>query len=174
MSREQRTLLTRYGGWWLGVLLVPLAANLIIWRALVVPQQAKWQGWAQTQSFAQLKPKLDELLTQSRLMQMEWQGQERSLVADDPAAAMQALEQLAARHRVRVEGMETEQSSGDGSTVSLTLKATGGFGKLAHWISEVEAQPECQIETWTLTPAATAGAPHQLDVHLTAWLQQTS
>lgn len=173
MSGEWRMHLARYQVW-AAVLLAPLAANLVIWRVLVVPQQATWQAWSRAQSFAQLKPDLDGLLADSRLLQQEWSRQERGLSADDPAAVMQALEQLAARHRVRVEGMETEKSSAGGSTVSLELKATGDFGKLAHWISEVEGQPVFQVDAWTLTPSTTPGAPHQLDLHLTAWVQQAS
>lgn len=167
-------LLLKSGGLWIGLLAIPLAANLMIWKLVLVPQQRKLSTWRNEEQLNRLKPKLAELLNESQ--QVLSDAQRARLDSDDPSAAMQVVQRLAERHRVQIkqlsaEGQGKAEREADGfSTVPINLQVTGRFSKLAHWISEVETQPGLHIDSWHLVPGKEADAPHELTVHLTAFL----
>lgn len=167
-----RLLIHSYAG---GVVLLalPLVLNLVIWRGLVVSQQRKLEAWRGEQRLSELQPKLTALLTESREMLNELE--QTRLPRNDSSEVMQVLQRLAERHRVQIkelsaEGQHSEPSGPGASTVPLDLQVSGRFNKLAHWISDVEAQADLQIDSWALEPAKDLDAPHQLTVHLTAYL----
>ena len=55
--------------------------------------------------------------------------------------------------------------------MSLTVDVRGRFSKLAHWMSEVEAQSGLQIDAWTISAGEKPGGPHTLTVNLTAFIR---
>ena len=173
-----RIVTQRYGRWLL-VLALPVLANGLLWRKLVVPLQADLQQWHDKQTLTTLRPRLEELLGESRRLVSAWE-RNRPFV-DDPAAALQAIQRLADRHKVRLtqrtaggvratgrgRGREAEaEARVSVEAVTLDLEAAGRFSKLAHWLSDIEAQPGFQVESWAFTPAKEAGEPLQLTVKL--------
>ena len=171
-----RLLIRSYAGW-VVLLGLPLALNVVMWRTLVVSQQRQLEAWQGEQRLSELKPKLTALLAESRGMVNEL---ERTRVTrDDPSVVMQVLQRLAERHRVQIkelsaQGQRSETPASGASSVPLDLQVTGRFTKLAHWMSDLEAQPDVQIDSWTLEPSKDLDVPHQLTVHLTAFLGEAS
>ena len=185
----------RYGIGMALIVVVPALINSLIWIVLVVPQQSKLREWRAAQALTTLTPRLTALLTDTHAMLVEWQRM--SFTKDDPSAAMQRIQRLAGQHHVQVKEIQTKESRGMGesdgkgeaksksqhatpatepilsgySTMPLELEVVGGFHKLAHWLSEVEAQAGFQVDSWTLAPGKDPGQPSRLTVQLTALLR---
>lgn len=173
-------------GRWLAIILIPLAVNVIIWRALVVPQQANLQAWRNTRALTELQPTLAALLAQTHHTLAEWQR--TSFASDDPSAVMQTLRQLAGRHHVDVRQLNVSavtaetadpktplaEASPAGGSVPADVQATGRFNQLARWMSDVETQSGLQVESWQLVPGKAPEQSCQLTVKMTAFLQGTS
>lgn len=158
---------------WAALFVVPVIANLLVWALFVRPPQQQLRRWQDAEALAQLRPKLDELLAESRRMLMELER--TAFTSDDPSAVTQAIEQLAGRHHVELGQINTkrEQDESRGATaMSLAVDVAGRFSKLAHWMSDVEAQSGLLIESWTLSAGDKPGAPHKLTVNLTAFLKE--
>ena len=166
-------------GPWLAVVAIPLAVNVVVWRALVVPQQASLRAWRNTRVLTELQPKLAALLSQAHQTLAEWQR--TSFASDDPSAVMQVVRQLAGRHHIDVHQLDV---SGDSAapaaehgalpvkgTVPIKFEATGRFNHLARWISDVERQSGLQVDAWELTPSTAADESCRLTVTMTALLQ---
>ncbi|MDP3704149.1 MAG: type II secretion system protein GspM [Candidatus Omnitrophota bacterium] len=157
---------------WAALFVAPLAINLLVWAALVRPPQQQRHRWQDARSLAELKPKLDGLLAESHRMLMD--AERTGFTSDDPSSVTQAIDRLAGRHRVTLGKIDTkqDQSKGLGDTaLSLTVDVRGRFSKLAHWMSEVEAQSGLQIDFWTISSGEKPGDLHTLTVNLTAFLR---
>ena len=166
-------------GMWVALLAIPLIVNGALWKFLVVPQRAELRAWRETQVIAELRPKLESLLTQSG--QMLTDVSRTSFTQQDPSAVMQAVKRLAGLHHVQVKEVRMagqEVTSGGTtipgfSTMPMELSVSGRFSKLAQWISDVEGQSGLQVDSWTMTPGTGPSDPHQLSVKLTAFLRET-
>ena len=174
---NRRSLTSRYGPG-LAVVIIPLAVNVAVWRALVVPQQVTLRAWQNAQVLTELQPKLEALLSDSRQTLTEWRR--TTFASDDPSAVMQVVQRLAGHHHV-----ELKQLSASGAVVSaahaalpsqgavpMEVEATGRFGQLARWLSEVETQSGLQVDAWDLAPAKAADQSYRLTVKLTGFLRE--
>ena len=159
---------------WAALFVAPLVVNLLVWAVLVRPPQQQASRWRDAQALAELKPKLDALLADSRRMLMD--VERTGFSSEDPSAVTQALDRLAGRHRVELGTIDTkqeQQAKGRSETaMTLTVDVRGRFSKLAHWMSEVEAQSGLQIDSWTLSAGEKPGDLHTLTVNLTALLRE--
>jgi hypothetical protein len=192
-ARLNIQVLIRSYGLWVGLLAIPLIVNSAIWMSSVVPQQAKLQEWRDTQALTELMPKLNGLLRES--YQLVMGRKHTNFTREDPSVVMQTVQRLAEAHRVQIKELQTKGQQAKGrqkkgpmivkgetiaqakgvlsgfSTMALNLEVTGHFNKLAHWISDIEAQSGLQVDSWTLTPGEAPNTPHQLTVTLTAFLR---
>ena len=171
-ARVNLRLILRSSGLWLAVIAVPLAVNLFLWKALVVPQRNQLLTWRNEQRLTELKPKLAALVSESDAMLNHL---DRTSLHDDPSEAIQILQRLADRHRLQlkelsVQGAQTKgkTDSRAGSSVPVNVRVSGRFSKLAHWLSDVEGQTGLRIDSWTLEPGEEPGDVHQLNVQLSA------
>ena len=158
---------------WAAFFVAPLAVNFLVWAVLVRPPQQQASHWRDAKALVELKPKLDVLLAESRRMLMD--VERTGFSKDDPSAITQAIDRLAGRHRVALGTIDTKQDQAKGrseTAMSLTVDVRGRFSKLAHWMSEVEAQSGLQIESWTLSAGDKPGDLHTLTVNLTAFLRE--
>ncbi len=163
-------------GCYAAALIVPVALNVWLWRAIVAPQQRESQTWRDTEIFLTWKPKLTGSITESHRLVMDWQ---RAVFSSaDPSAVMQTLRRLAGEHHVQMDEMNAgvvtrgePAKAGGFSTMPLELKLIGSFGQLAHWMNAVEQEAGLQLEAWTITGAQEAGSRHQATVKLTALLR---
>ena len=147
----------RWGAW----LLAPLFVNAALWWGWIAPQRARVQQWRQARQLAQLRPDLETLVQQSDQALQEWR---RGLFpSNDPQAAMQLLQKIADRHRVRLSGLQVQSAS-----APIALEAAGSFSQVANWIGELETVSGLQLEQWTVTAAAEPGQPHQAKLSLSA------
>ena len=162
-----RMLVAQYG-WWVGLLAVPLAVNGLLWTALVVPQRHALQAWHDADALATLAPKLEAFLIESRRMVLQWN--ETGFTREDSAAAIQAIRRVGERHRVRINEVSTKGVPAD-SMISVEADVAGSFSKLGRWMSDLESQAGLQIDSWALRPDERPDEPHQLTVHLSAFLR---
>ena len=157
---------------WAALFIAPLLINFLVWAALVRPPQQQRHRWQDARSLAELKPKLDSLLAESHRVLMD--AERTGFTSDDPSSVTQAIDRLAGRHRVTLGKIDTkrdqEKARGD-TAMSLTVDVRGRFSKLAHWMSEVEAQSGLQIDSWTISAGDKPGDPHTLTVNLTAFMR---
>ena len=157
---------------WAALFVAPLAINLVVWAVLVRPPQQQARRWQDARALVELKPKLDWLLAESHRMMMD--AERTGFTSDDPSSVTQAIDRLAGRHRVTLGKIDTkqDQEKGRGDTaMSLTVDVRGRFSKLAHWMSEVEAQSGLQIDSWTISAGEKPGDLHTLTVNLTAFMR---
>lgn len=178
LSFSFRTLVRTYG-LWAALLAIPLIVNGLVWRLVVVPQQARVEAWRDTHRLAEAKPKLDATLAESRRLLMDLDR--TSFSSDDPSSVMQAIQRLAGQHRVQVKQVSAEgERAGQDKTIAgyttipIKLQVSGRFSTLAQWMSAVESQAGLQIDSWTMTQGKESNEPHQLTVDLTAFLRGTS
>lgn len=170
-TRLNFRLLLRSSGVWGAVIAVPLLANILLWKAMVMPQRGRLLSWQNEQQLTALKPKLAALVSESDAMLAQL---ERSSLHDDPSEAIQMLQRLADRHRLQLkelsaQAMDKAESRGSGgSSVPVSVRVSGRFSKLAHWLSDVEGHTSLRIDSWTLEPGKEPGEPHQLSVQLSA------
>ena len=175
-----RALISRSGRW-VALLVLPLIVNGLVWRGMVAPAREELRAWRDTQVLADIQPTFAALLTHSEQMITAWER--RGFSQEDPDAAMQQLQRLGGRHHVHITqisaiGQRTLAPTGQTtsllptvSTIPLELAVTGTFGQLARWISDVEAQPGLQIDSWTLEPDKEVGQLDRFTVHLSAFLR---
>ena len=155
---------------WALALSLPLAANLLVWRGVLVPQQRHRQAIRQALTAIEVKPTLESTLAQGHQFLAAWRATQFSTA--DPAAVMQTIQRLAGRHGLQIKELEGgPQQLSVGATMPLELEVTGWFGKLAHWLSDVEQCAGLQVDTWTLKPGLEPGQLHRLTVKLTANLR---
>ena len=163
----------RSGGPWILFIAAPLLVNGIAWRGFVVPQRTQLLAWHDANSLIALKPKLKELLAQSRQIRMEWAG--TAFSKKDYAGVMQSIQQSAGRYGVQVtetrtKGAAIQQETAGQSAIPLELEVTGSFSKLARWMSDVEGQEGFQIDSWTLKKTSDQVPQVQLSVKMTVYL----
>ena len=164
-----RTALRRTLSWAL-VLSLPLAVNLAVWRGVLAPQQRHRQAIRQALVAVEVKPTLESALAEGHRLLLAWKATE--FTTSDPAAVMQAIQRLAGRHGLQIKELHGgPQQLSAGATMPLELEVTGRFGKLAHWLSDVEQCAGLHIDTWTLSPGPEPGQVHRLTVKLTANLR---
>ena len=172
--------LTSRSGRWAALLVLPLLVNGLAWKKWV-GEREELRAWRDTQVLADIRPAFSALLTRSEQMIAAWKR--NGFSREDPAAAMQQLQRLGGRHYVHITqmsatGQHTSAPTGRPasllptiSTIPLELAVTGAFGQLARWMSDVEAQPGLQIDSWTLEPDKEVGQLDRFTVHLSAFLQ---
>ena len=178
-----QTVIRSYGIW-IALLAVPLVVNGVIWTTMVVPQRTQLTAWRDTQRLTKIKPTLESALSESHRMLVD--VERTGFASDDPSAVMQAVQRLAGLHRVQIKEVSAQgqqartaqtAKSADHSipgfaAMPMDLQVTGHFSKLGRWISAVEAQSGLQIDSLAITAGKEPGEPHQLTVHLTAFLRE--
>jgi hypothetical protein len=172
--------IVRLSGKWVALLVLPIVANIFVWRVVVVPQQATLNDWRDTQAMIQLKPKLAALVSESGPLLKQWE--QTGFEEGDSAAVMQTLQRLADRHRVQVKELTAQgrqkqakaAPAAPSGTVPVSLQVSGRFSKLAHWISDVESTAGLQIDDWSMSPGQGKGEPHQMTVSITAFTRKSS
>ena len=155
------------------LLVFPLALNLAIYRGVVRPLQAGIAASRQAQLLHQLKPSLESSLTEGARILTEWRR--TSFSVSDPSAVMQTLQQLASTHGVRITTLKSEtRTASSGTYALLELQVSGRFGRLAHWVGDLERRSGFRIESWTLSQGQGPQDPEQLTIKLTAPLRGAS
>ena len=155
---------------WAFALSLPLAVNFLLWRGLLVPQQRHRQAIQQALVATEVKPALESALTKGHQMLAAWKA--TTFTTSDPAEVMQTIQRLAGRHGLRIKELHGgAQQTDAGATMPIELEATGRFGKLAHWLSDVEQCAGLRIDAWTLTPGPEPEQLHRLTIKLTATLR---
>lgn len=184
MTMQWRTLARRYG-WWLALMIGPLCVNSVIWTAFVKSQQQRARTWTRVETLLELKPKFETLLADSHQIVTEWER--TGFTKDDPSRVVQTIQRLADQHRIQLEEINAKEEPsgrrGQGApavrpitgfaTMPITLQAAGRFSKLTHWISDLEASCQLQVDSLTLTTGEDPNGPLQLTVQLTAFLRET-
>ena len=155
----------------------PLVINVVVWEALVVPQQRWLQDRHNVHRLLALKPRLETLSMNSQRLLTGWLGS--PTVDSEGVDATAVIQRLADHHRVHVKEVHSNRSrsaaakpggAARGSQTALRtqidVKATGGFHRLARWLSAIEAQAGLQVESWTMTAGEQPGDDHRLVLEL--------
>ena len=153
------------------VIATPLVANVVVWQLLVEPQHAKTQAARDAHAVAEFRPKLQGLLADTSAAVAD--PQRGTFSASDSTRVVETVRRLAGEHRVTLGEVEAAAADAkDGGTRSLpvSVRATGSFGKLARWLSDLEAHPGLQIEELSITPEA-SGSHSVAALKLTAFLR---
>ena len=155
------------------LLAVPLALNLVIYVGAVRPLRARVTASRQARVLNELKPMLESALTESGQILTVWRR--TGFSTSDASTVMQTLQQLATTHGVRIATLDSAaQITAGGTSIPLELAVSGRFGRLAHWMEDLETRSGFRIESWTLTRGQDARDPEQLAIKLTAFLQGAS
>ena len=155
------------------LLALPLALNLVIYAGAVQPLQAKVTTSHQVRLLNALKPALESSLTESSQILAAWRRSGFS--TSDPSAVMQMLRQLAATHGVHIATLDSgAQTTAGGTSMPLELEVSGRFGRLAHWLGDLETRSGFRIESWAFARGQEARDPERLTIKLTALLRGAS
>ena len=155
--------------------LLPLAVNLFLYAVIVRPARNKVVAKRQAHMLSQSKPRLESALADSSRLLAAWQRDGFS--ASDPSLVMQTLQQLAVTHKIRLSALNSAaQTPGSATSMPVELTASGRFGRLAHWMGDVETRSGFQIESWTVSTGNQNAHDdeQQLTIKLTAFLQSAS
>ena len=160
---------------WIGIFLVPLLFNAFVRFAIFGPLQ-KRLGFLQTKyAFVQDRPRLEAALQESDRILQDWE--QGVFPAGDSTAVNAAVERLAKQCRIQVAEVKTKpagQSSVPGISVqALDVELLGSFHRLARWVSDVEAHPGFQIESFTIAPGKESDLSVQLTSKMTALMRGT-
>jgi type II secretory pathway component PulM len=153
------------------VIATPLVANAAVWTLVVQPQHAKTQAARDAHAVAEFRPKLQGLLADTRAAVAD--PQRGTFSASDSTRVVETVRRLAGDHRVTLGEVEAAAPGAkDGATLPMpvSVRATGSFGKLARWLSDLEAHPGLQIEELSITPE-TSGSQSVAALTLTAFLR---
>ena len=158
----------------IAVLALPLALNLVIYAGVVRPLQARVTTSHQARQLNTLRPALESAVAESSHILALWRR--TGFSTSDPSAVMQTLRQLAATHGVRIATLDSgAQTTADGTSMPLELEVSGRFGRLAHWMGDLETRPAFRIESWTFARGTQeARDAEQLTIKLTALLRGAS
>ncbi len=147
--------------------LLPLAVNLFLYTAVVMPARNKVAANRQARILSQSKPKLESALADSSRLLTAWQR--GGFLASDPSLVIQTLQQLAATHKISLSTLNSEaQTPGSATSMPVELKASGRFSRLAHWMGDVETRSGFQIESWKVTDNH---GEQELTIKMTAFLR---
>lgn len=153
------------------LLLLPLAINLALYLAVVRPLQAKVVGLRQARMLSSLKPALESALTDAGRLLAPWRS--TGFSASDPSVVMQTLQQLATTHGVRITALNSAaEIPGAATSLPLDLEVSGHFGRLAHWLGDLETRSGFRVDSWAF--ASVQGDSQRLTVKLTALLRGAS
>ncbi len=177
-------------GRWLALLTLPLLVNAGLWLTVVRPQRAALQTARNAQAVTTLKPKLQALVADSDHVMTDLERTD--FTSDDPTKVTQAVQQLAGVHRLHVKTITTTgaqdvsivkkvmphataPSVAGLSTLPIDVEVTGSFGKLAHWVSDLETQSGLQVDSWVMRRSE-EGATHSCSmmVKLIAFMHRAS
>lgn len=170
---------------WIAVISAPLLINGFIWTVMIAPQKNQLAEWRKVQVIMELKPQLQVLTDEGAALISEWPI--TLFDHEDKSAVTQTIQQLARQHRVTIHelGMRNKQvakriatqntrtaSNKEGSklnesTAPFSVEVSGNYGKLAHWLSAIEAQPGLRIENWVVTSDENSNE-HKAQVNITA------
>ena len=148
---------------WIGLLVGPVLLNGFLWAGVLTPQQKKLRALQGAYTFVEGKPQLESSLQESDLILEEWE--QALFPPGDPSAVTSAVERLARKNHLQIAKVQTKSST------EVEAGLTGRFNQLARWISDVEAVPGFQVESWTLKSGKEPEEPLQLDVKVTALLR---
>jgi len=170
MDRQQLPDAVRRGAIVAAIVAIPLALNLVVWAGFTRPARARVQAWRDSRGLAKLKPTLEALLADSGSV-IE-QGRQIRFTRQDPAGPTQALQRLAGEHRLTVKAIRSGSQETDGASTKdaaskiegltampIELTVVGSFAKIARWISDVEAEPGLQVESWHMAMDRNARPP---------------
>ena len=160
-------------GLWAALLVVPLAVNLALYAGAVKPLQASVAHAQLAHELTDIKPALEASLANGHEILAAWRRSGFS--SANPSAVMQALQQLATTHGVRVVKLDSgTQVAGSAGALPVELMLTGRYGQLAHWLEAAERRPSFRVDSWSLAAGKDAQSPEQLTVKLTALLRGDS
>ncbi len=158
---------------WTALLAAPLAINLALYAGAVKPLQLSVAHAQTARELTSMKPALEASLAGGHEILTAWRRSGFS--SANPAAVMQALQQLATTHGVHVVKLDSGTlAAGSAPTLPVELVLTGRYGRLAHWLEAVESRPSFRIASWSLAAGEDAQSPEQLTVKLTALLRGES
>ena len=164
VAARVRAGLTRYGRLGL-LLLLPCLVNALTWSVLAAPQRHALTRWREVEGFAETQPALEALFQESQQFLGSWEAGRVSQT--DAAAVTQSIQRLGERYRADIQRVRIDSHD-------VEVEASGGFGKLGHWLSAVEQQPAVRVDTWTVTPNEEPGHPHRLMLSATAFLERAT
>ena len=156
------------------LLAVPLALNLVIYAGAVRPLQASVTTSRQARRLNTLRPALESAVTESSHILALWRR--TGFSASDPSAVMETLRQLATTHGVHIATLDSgAQTTAGGTSMPLELEVSGRFGRLAHWLGDLETRSGFRIESWAFARnGQEARDPERLTIKLTALLRGAS
>ena len=155
-------------------LIAPALCNFALWASLMLPQQRRLLVAQEAQAFTTLRPRLDALVQHTSQTLHAWET--TGFSQNDSSQVTQVIQRTADQAHIKITDLKTEPNGGKSphaafKTLGLQLTATGSFGKLARWLSDVESRSGFQVESCTLTSAGKPDEPHQFVVELTALLR---
>ena len=155
----------RHGLAWTMIAVIPAAVNLLVWKIGVVPAAGKLADVRELAALADLKPRLEELVSQSD--QMLARQSKAAPASGDIASTVQWIQGLAKTQGVKVE--EINKMEPDGSAANLTpveIKASGGYFKLVRWLGAMEKNTNIRMDQCFLGPASAAGTDDRMNLTL--------
>ena len=153
---------------WIALFVSPLLLNLFLWSCIFLPLQKRLSSLQSARASVEVKPSLETSLKESDLILKALNQGQASFSGEDPSVVTEAFQQLVTRHHLLMADLKTGSPGGRG--IPLEAELSGSFNKLARWISDLEADPRFQMDSWNFK----AGAPHEptvLRVKLTAFTQ---
>ena len=157
--------LARLGFACLVMAVIPAAANLLVWKIGVVPARANLAAVHETASLAELKPRLEALVSESDRLLVK-QSRETP-PTEDIASALQWVQGLARAQGVKIEEInKKEPEGGSAGLTPVDLKVTGDYFKLTRWLGALEKDPNIRMDRCLLRPSSAPGADNQMDITL--------
>ena len=153
---------------WILLAAVPLAVNIFLWKALVIPQKEHTAALRDAALFLRTKPQLEATLSENSRLLAEWE--QKGLIAQEPTGALRQIQRLAKECGVQIEDMlkkdEPSPKAGLFKFVPVEFKAAGSTPKLVHWIHAIEAKPGLRVEDWSFKSPDKPGDNALLDMNM--------
>lgn len=148
-------------------LALPLVVNLALYFCVTQPLKARLALARQARALETLKPALEAALKESGAILRQWR--ETRFASNDPSMPMQTLQQTAATYGLTIAKLNTgTQASLSANSMPIDMEITGKYGRLAHWISDIEARFGFSIESLSLVPGQHPRDPQLLQARLNA------
>lgn len=156
------------------VLGLPLLVNGVLWSLVAVPQHVAYAHWRTAGDFLATRPSVEKMLQARGAQLRDWEAG----LLPEAAAIPAALERLSERHSVHVSTVKVKSDrdasprSPAASTASrermpVELELSGSFGKLGHWLSDLERLAGFHVDSVTIS-SEKPGQPERALVKLTA------
>ncbi len=147
---------------WAILFVAPLFINILLWQAVIRPEQSRLRQRSEISRMEELKPRFETVLTESQVL---LSGEKQTgFEKRDVSQTLDELQRWARQYHVEIKNSKIKESGPSGA--ELNVNVTGNFDRIAQWVSEIEKSPRLQLSTWTLTAAEELNRPHQLNADI--------